>query len=230
MPRFPQEAKEAVLLARLNRFSALVEREGRREAAYLPNSGRMEELLVAGRRVFLWERMSPQRRTRYDLAMVALDSLLVSVDARMPTEILYEALQSGALPPFKSYSSVQREVRFGDSRLDFLLEGGSQRCLLEAKSVTLVRQGKALFPDAPTLRGRRHLSDLIQAKRQGWEAAIAFVIQREDASAVAPNDATDAQFGVLLRQAREEGVAIYAYSCRVSLQELTLAGEVPLAF
>lgn len=227
---FPYKAKEAILLSRLNRFSALVEREGKREAAYLPNSGRMAELLVPGRRVFLWERASPQRRTRYDLALVALDNLLVSVDSRMPAEILYEALQSRALPPFRDYSSVQREFRIGESRLDFLLTEGNRRCLLEAKSVTLVRQGRALFPDAPTLRGRRHLGELIRARKQGWEAAVVFIIQREDASVFAPNDATDPPFGALLRQAREEGVAVYAYSCHVSIRGLSLAGEMPLGF
>ena len=224
--------REASFLQRLNRFSALVELEGSEEVVYLANSGRMEELLQPGRPVLLEERFAPQRKTCYDLIIVALGEKgekMVSVDARVPAKLVYEALLRGALPHFKGYSSIYREATLGQSRLDFLLSGSNRFCFLEVKSVTLVRQGRALFPDAPTPRGRRHLRELIQAKREGYEAAIVFVIQREDAFALSPNDEMDPEFGRDLREAEERGVSIYAYGSRVSQGEITLAEEIPVS-
>jgi len=219
--------REATFLERLNRFSALVAIEGSNEAVYLANSGRMAELLQPGRKVLLEEKSDPHRKSSYDLIMVALGQKLVSVDARAPGKLVYEALMRGNLPHFDGYSSILREATLGQSRLDFLLSNHS-RYFLEVKSVTLVRQGKALFPDAPTSRGRRHLRELIQAKQQGEEAGIIFIIQREDACTFSPHDEMDPEFGRALRQARERGVAVYAYRCRVSPEEITIAEEIPV--
>lgn len=228
--RIGRELREGVFRRRLTRFSALVERGGREEMAYLPNSGRMRELLLPGRTVLLAEQAPGRRKTRYDLVMVAQDGFLVSVDARLPSVVIQEALKASALPPFAHYHSLRREATFGDSRLDFLLSDGTQDCLLEVKSVTLIREGVALFPDAPTLRGTRHLRTLIRAKQEGYEAAVIFLVQREDALCFRPNDATDPAFGHALRQAREAGVGIYCYRCEIAPEEVRLVGEVPLAF
>ncbi len=219
--------REATFLQRLNRFSALVAIEGRKEPVYLANSGRMAELLQPGRTVLLQEKSHPHRKTGYDLIMVALGEKLVSVDARVPGRLVYEAIVAGGLPHFHGYSSIHREVTMGRSRLDFLLTNHS-RCFLEVKSVTLVRQGKALFPDAPTLRGRRHLRELSHAREQEDEAGVIFVVQREDAIAFSPHDEMDPEFGRALREALAAGVAVYAYRCRVSPQQLALAGEIPV--
>jgi len=226
--KIADQIKEAGFLRRENRFACLVEVEGSKERVYLPNSGRLNSLLFPRQTVFLAERSSSSRRTRYDLVMTILNGRLVSVDARVPGELVYQALCQRTLPQFGVYSTIKREVAFGRSRLDFLLSSHISLCFLEVKSVTLVQKGRALFPDAPTLRGRRHLKSLTWAKKEGYEAAILFVIQRGDAEGFSPNDAVDAEFGHTLRAAQLHGVDLYAYRCEVSPGEIELAEQVPV--
>ncbi len=220
---------EARFLTRLNRFAALVEWEGREVMAHVANSGRLRELLEPGRRLLLAPASGEHRKTRFDLALVDLDSTLVSADARLPNALVAEALERGDLPPFAGYPQMRREVTCGESRLDLALEGPGGRCYLETKSVTLVAAGGvARFPDAPTLRGVKHLRTLSQAVASGRRAAVVFVIQRNDARSLAPHDAADPEFGVALRAAYAAGVEIYAYRCRVSPEEIRLTDPLPV--
>jgi sugar fermentation stimulation protein A len=153
---------------------------------------------------------------------------LVSADARLPNDLVHEALAAGRLPRFSGYHRIQREVFHGRSRIDLALSGPRGRCLIEVKSVTLVERGMALFPDAPTERGRRHLETLAAACRGGERAAVLFVVQRADATSFAPNDAADPAFGAALRAASARGVEVYAYRCSVTRREMTLAGGLPV--
>lgn len=232
--KFASTWKEALFLHRENRFCCRVWLEGREEQAHLANSGRLKDLLSPWRPVLLAEKCrgvqlnAPARKTRYDLSLIVLGGILVSVDARVPAELVAEALLQGKLPQFRRYPTIQREALRGESRLDFRLSRGEEECFLEVKSVTLVRGGRAFFPDAPTSRGRRHIETLLQAKREGQEAAIVFVVQREDASSFSPNDATDPQFGEKLREAGKWGVGVYAYNCQVREKSIELAEEIPV--
>ena len=214
--------------SRQNRFACMVELQGNKERVYLPNSGRLDSVLLPGQRVFLAEKASSSRRTRYDLVMTSSNGTLVSVDSRIPGELVCQALYQRALPQFGEYFSIRREVAFGRSRFDFLLSRDSAQCFLEVKSVTLVHENRAAFPDAPTLRGRRHLESLVHAKKEGYESAILFVIQREDANCFFPNDEVDPDFGQALRAAQLQGVAVYAYRCKVDLKEIELAEQLPV--
>ena len=226
--RISDNIKEATFLSRQNRFACLVKLSHGKEMVYLPNSGRLDSVLFPGQRVFLAEKPSPFRTTRYDLVAARANGTVVSVDSRVPGELVHQALCQQALPPFAQYSSIRREVPRGRSRLDFLLSGPRSQCFLEVKSVTLVAGGKALFPDAPTVRGRKHLESLTWARREGYAAAVVFVIQREDVEAFSPNDAIDADFGSALREAKRHGVDIYAYRCKVSPKEIELADQVAI--
>ncbi len=221
----------ATFVKRDNRFRVTVRVEGHPVWAHLPNSGRLRELLVPGRRVLLAAAQAPGRLTPDDLLMVDLDGTLVSIDARMPSRLLYEALRTGRLEEFAGYAEVRREVTYGQSRLDLALEGGPDggRCFIEAKSVTLVKDGVALFPDAPTQRGRRHLGELARARTEGHRAAVVFVVQRGDAISFSPHDEADPAFGQALREAAQAGVEVYAYKCRVSEGEVTLDAPLPVA-
>jgi sugar fermentation stimulation protein A len=227
--RFSDRLVQASFLRRENRFSCLVMIAGSNEVVYLANSGRLETVLEPGRKVFLAERSSPTRTTRYDLVLAAVGGLYVSVDDRVPSDLVNDALLKGDLPGFQNYSSIRREVARGRSRLDFLLSNSTSQCFLEVKSVTLVKRGLALFPDAPTLRGRRHIESLVWAKREGYDAAIVFVVQREDASRFSPNDEVDKGFGRALRLARLSGVGVHAYKCNVTTKAISLAEEIPVA-
>ncbi|MBI2906303.1 MAG: DNA/RNA nuclease SfsA [Chloroflexi bacterium] len=222
------DVQRATFLQRLSRFSALAEIEGDKHTAYLPNSGRMRELLTPGRPVFLVERRGSNRKTAFDLVMLDFGGTLVSVDARLPNQIVGEGIESGLLAPFKGYSSIRKEATYGDSRFDLLLEEGPRRCYIEAKSCTLVRDGLALFPDAITARGARHMRGLAEARRSGHGAAVVFVIQRADAVRFSPEDETDPEFGRALREAAKAGVEAYAYRCRVSTREVALDKEIPV--
>lgn len=219
---------EGFFLWRDNRFRASVRVGDRVVAAHVPNSGRLTELLTPGRPVLLQEAGKSKRLTKYDLLMVSLPGTLISIDARLPNRLVEEAVISGRLEGFEGYTKVQREVRYGRSRLDLLLEGEDRRCWVEAKSVTLVREGIGYFPDAVTSRGRRHLEELVNARAQGERAAILFVVQREDAQSLSPHDESDPQFGVVLREAVRCGIEAYAYSCYVSREEIALEQRIPV--
>ncbi|HEX77085.1 MAG TPA: DNA/RNA nuclease SfsA [Dehalococcoidia bacterium] len=219
---------EATLLERTTRFSTLVELRGQPQLAHLPNSGRLEGCLQPGARVLLAEHQAHRRRTGYDLVMALVGEVLVSVDARLPTALVAEAFSRRALAPFAGYTEMEREVTWGGSRIDLLFSAPARKGLVEVKSVTLVRGGRALFPDAPTLRGRRQLATLVQAQKQGYEAAIIFVVQRPDAFALHPNAPADPYFAQALREAVAQGVVPYAYTCQVSPDEITLTQRIPV--
>jgi len=196
--------------------------------AYLPNSGRLTELLVPGRLCYVASARSRGRKTHYDLKIVKYADTLVSVDAHLPNGLVAEALAARRLVPFQRYVNFDREVRLGDSRLDVRLRGPRGVCWVEVKSVSLVESGVARFPDAPTARGARHLRELSRAVQQGACAAIVFVVQRADACRFEPHDAADAVFGNALREATDSGVAVHSWVCRVSRAEVAIEHRIPV--
>lgn len=220
-------------LARLNRFLGTVEIPGSPETCggdsviakvHIKDSGRLEEVLLPGNLVAV--RAEPRvraRETDWDLVLVRCGTEWVSVDPSLTLKLMEQALACGGLPEFRGYSVVKREARCGGSRLDFLLMGsGVAPALVEVKSVTLVREGVALFPDAPTVRGTRHLRELIRARSEGYEASLVFVVQRRDALCVKPNRETDETFARALAEAEEAGVRVLAFRCCSSLREVSL--------
>ena len=180
-----------------------------------------------------WSRVASDRAVgepREEYGGAAPGRVLVSADARLPPGAsCWEAFHEGqAASHSPSSTQARREVVYGDSRLDLLLSGPRGACFIEVKSVTLVEDGVALFPDAPTERGRRHLGELVRAVEEGCRAAAVFVIQREDARACAPHDDADPAFGLALRDAVAAGVEVYAYVCRVTRRKIRLAHAVPV--
>jgi sugar fermentation stimulation protein A len=223
----------AAFVRRDNRFRVQVETEWGLAAAHLPNSGRLEELLMPGAPVWLTPAgpaARARRRTGYDLTLVEYSGRLVSVDARLPTELVAIALERDCAPGLPRYPVVKREVALGKSRIDFWLGGSPTEapCWLEAKSVTLVIDGAAQFPDAPTARGRRHLSELVTAVQKGEKAMVVFVIQRDDACCFSPHDSADPAFGDALRQAAFAGVEIVALGCRLTVEAIQLCDSLPV--
>ncbi len=225
---YPSDLVEGRFKARLNRFLALVDINGQEAGVHVANSGRMGELLVPGYRVLLKPQPGSHRKTAFDLALVDLGFTLASADARLPNALVAEALDQARLPQFADYPDVLREVTYGDSPLDFMLESPVGRCYLEAKSVTLVVDGVGLFPDAPTSRGTKHMHSLRKAVEEGHRAAAIFVVQRGDCEAVAPHDEADPVFGAALRESVAAGVEAYAYNCQVTEKSITLCRSVPL--
>ena len=219
---------EGIFLERVNRFLARVEVDGREVGVHVANSGRMKELFVPGWRVLVRPVAGEHRKTKYDLVLVDMGQALASADARAPNTLLAESVANGHLKQFAGYTDIRREVTFGDSRLDLMLEGPQGRCYIEAKSVTLVENGVGLFPDAPTVRGAKHLRTLITVLEAGHRAAVVFVGQRPDANAFATNDPSDPELAEALRSAVMAGVEAYAYNCEVTERSIRLDHSLPI--
>jgi len=214
-------------MSRPNRFLGVVDLDGVATYCFIPDPGRMEELLKPGSKAFLIRRESVTRKTSYDMVLVKSGRVLVSTDSRAPNMVFREALSAGELAEFKGLSVEKREPIFGDSRLDFTLTNGREQLLLEVKSCTLVRDGVGLFPDAPTSRGARQINDLVKALRLG-RAAIFFLIQREDAEALRPFSERDPKFAQALKDAANRGVEVYAYNSSVTLEGITVKKGIPV--
>ncbi len=230
--QWPIPLQPARFIRRENRFRALVECDGHLLAAHVANSGRLGELFTPGAAVWVAPFQEPAgRKTACHLALVEYADTLVSVDARLPNRLVAEALSAGRLAPLAGYATVRPEVRVGSSRLDFLLSDGQAgpRCWLEVKSVTLVEDGLALFPDAPTTRGVKHLEELAALRRNGERVAVGFVIQRSDALRFAPHPTADPAFAAALRRVQAEGVEVYAWRCAVDHNAIELTDPVPVS-
>lgn len=194
----------------------------------MPDPGRLRELLVPGRPVWLRPAPAGARRTRYSLVLTQEGGRWVSLDTSVPNRIVLAALLRGDIPEFARYREVHPEYRFGGSRLDFLLTGLPGRCLLEVKSVTLVVNGLGLFPDAVSERASRHLRELARAVGEGYRAVALFVVQRDDATAVAANAATDPLFAETLAAVVRSGVEALAMLCRVTPDGTSLGTSIPV--
>lgn len=207
---------KAIFISRPNRFIANVRMDsGEIEAVHVKNTGRCRELLKEGSEVYLSRSDSPGRSTRYDLiAAEKPGSGLFNIDSQAPNAAVKEWLEKQA------YDLVRPEYRYGDSRIDFYMERGSDRYLLEVKGCTLEKNGVGYFPDAPTERGTKHLRELTASLSDGIIAGIAFVIQAECFSEVLANEETDPAFGQALREAENAGVDVFFCICRVKPDEL----------
>ena len=223
------ELEQARFVDRPNRFAAVVERQGVREFAHVPNTGRMSELLVPGATVYI----SPSavvltRKPRYDLTLVEHRGRLVSVDSRLPPRLLVEGIGRGRVMEFDGYDRIDREVRLGRSRVDLLLSREGSRLFVETKSVNKVEDGAALFPDAATARGTKHLQSLLAAVESGHRAAAVFVVQRSDAERLVPDEQSDPMFCETLRTAVKGGIEALAYNCSVTRHEIAICSRVPV--
>lgn len=225
--KHPSKPLPATLISRPNRFLGTADLEGDQVQCFIPNPGRMHELMVPGTRVYLIPRSGEHRKTSYDLTLVEYSDTLVSIDSRLPNYMLREAIDAQTLQEFKGYHVERMEPTFYDSRLDLKLSNGTNQILVEAKSCTLVEEQIALFPDAPTKRGARHMNTLVHALEYG-RAAACFVIQRDDALEWRPNKPMDPDFTTNIRKAVEKGVEAYAFICEISLNGTKIVKQVPV--
>ncbi len=230
----------ATFIARPNRF--VVEArlgDGQLIRAHCADPGRLQELLLPGARLYVSPaKPSPRRRTTYDLRFVEhpATGVLVSLDTRVPNRLVGELLHARALEPFQNATSIRSEVSapLGQgkirSRFDFqVTDDRGIACWIEVKSVSLVEDGVALFPDAPTERGRRHLDELAEIVRTGQgRAAVVFIVQRDDAEMLKPHVQRDPAFAAALMRARATGVELYAYTCTLTVAEIVLKRQIPI--
>lgn len=206
----------AVFIARPNRFVARVRTEdGGELTVHVKNTGRCRELLLPGVPVILAGGENPARKTAFDLVGVYKNGVLFNIDSQAPNRVAAEWLASGGYDGIR-FDYVKPEYRCGDSRIDFAMEWGRERYLMEVKGCTLERDGIGYFPDAPTERGTKHLRELTKAAGEGYRCAVAFVIQTEGVWEVLPNRETDPAFADALTRAESAGVRVLFIPCRVT--------------
>ena len=210
-----------------NRFIAYVAVLGQEIKCHVPNTGRLRELLNPGVPVMVSYHPSPSRKTQYELRMVMKGDYWVSIDSQLPNSLAYEAITMNVLKELSGYSEVKREVSYQNSRFDLQLLG-EDICFVEVKGVTLERDGWSYFPDAPTLRGKKHIEELVHAVKNGYRGVLLFVIQLEAVNGFSPNSSTDPDFAKAIKYASENGVELLAYRCFVSPEEVFIAEKVPV--
>ena len=224
------QIQRAVFHARPNRFLAEVSLpDGTPVRAHVRNTGRCAELLVPGARVFLEYSKNPNRRTPCDLVAVekavAGGTRLINMDSSAPNQVVGEWLAAGGLGPVEQ---LRAEYTLGDSRFDFCAVRNGRPLLVEVKGCTLEEDGVARFPDAPTLRGLKHVRELTARAQQGWDCCVLVVIQMKGVTRFCPNWATQPAFGTALAEAAAAGVEVRAMDCRVTPDALFLDAPVPV--
>jgi len=220
-----QNVVEGIFVNRPNRFIATVNINGSVETVHVKNTGRCKELLVPGVKVYLEKSNNASRKTAYDLVTVIKnENQFVNIDSQVPNAVFTEFISQSDM--FNKNAIIRREVTYKSSRFDIYVEDGNRKCFIEVKGVTLEKSGVALFPDAPTVRGTKHVYELIDAKNSGFESYIAFVIQMKGATSFTPNTVTDANFSKALKNAYESGVNILAYDCRVTQDSIEIDEKV----
>jgi sugar fermentation stimulation protein A len=231
--RFETPLVAGVLLRRYQRFLADVQLDdGRLLTAHTPNTGSMQGCCRPGSRVWLRDSGSSTRKYPYTWELVEAEpDVWVGINTGLANALVREAIENGTVAALQGYSQIRQEVRYGEenSRIDLLLEradGG--RCYVEVKNATLVENGTALFPDAVSSRGAKHLRELAAMVRQGHRAVIFFCVQRRDAQRVAPADAIDPVYGRTLREVLAQGVEVLAYRAQVAPEGITLAVPLPV--
>ena len=207
---------KANFISRPNRFIAQVDLAGQQITVHVKNTGRCKELLLPGVTVYLEKSDNPNRKTLYDLVAVEAGVGLVNIDSQAPNAVVKEWLLQ------KDYEVVIPEYKYGNSRIDFYMERGADKYLMEVKGCTLIKDGIGYFPDAPTERGVKHLRELAEATKLGYKAIIAFVIQVEGVSEVRPNIDTHPEFGTALEEAVKAGVEVLFLPCQVKPDELLI--------
>lgn len=221
----------AIFIERPNRFIAICDINGKVVKAHVRNTGRYRELLIKGVRVYLEvSDTEKKRKTDYTLIAVEKGDRLVNIDSMAPNKVLLETLRNGNLLLFNIEKPllIKPEKQFQESRFDFYLETDTKKAFIEVKGVTLEENNIALFPDAPTQRGVKHIIELEKAAKEGYEAYIVFIVQMKGVTSFSPNIKTHPQFGDELKKAFGSGVHVLCFDCYVGKDYISLGKSIPV--
>jgi len=229
------EFYKAYFLRRPNRFLAYVRRENSKEEiqAHVPDPGRLKELLVPNAELIVRKEDKKNRKTRYTIVGIKKDEIWVNIESIFTNNIFLKEYEK--IPEFKDYKIIRNEYTYGNSRFDFLLESKTyeKKALVEVKGVTLVEDKVALFPDAPTTRGVRHVKELIEAVKDGYESFMVFIIKRDDAVLFKPNWSTDKKFSDELVNASKNRIRICSVKCHydpIEEKRIDIIDNIPIRF
>lgn len=221
------DIQDGVFISRPNRFVAMAEIGGEETRCHVKNTGRLGELLIPGAQLTVQRANSPGRKTGYDIIGVKTEKGYVNIDSQAPNRLFEEWLLSGngTVKP----AEIKREYKYLSSRLDFMITGeDGERHLVETKGVTLIEGDVALFPDAPTERGVRHLEHLSRAVDEGFVSWAVFIVKAGFAQSFSPNEGRPPEFARALRLAEKSGVNILALCCDVSRDEISVKRQLPV--
>ncbi|MDD2496623.1 MAG: DNA/RNA nuclease SfsA [Desulfitobacteriaceae bacterium] len=218
--------KKGIFLRRPNRFIAIVNIDGRNEMVHVRNTGRCMELLIPGTPVIVVKAENPNRKTKFSLVAVNKGERLINIDSTIPNDVIYEGIQADKVKDLENTTELKREVSYKNSRFDIFFESRHACGFVEVKGVTLEKDNIALFPDAPTVRGTKHVYEMIDAFYAGYRGYILFLIQMKDVRYFTPNREMDPLFSKALTEAKEAGVKILAYDSLVTENTIILGDPV----
>lgn len=219
------------LIKRYKRFLADIRlSDGTKVTAHCPNSGSMTGCSTPGRPVYISFHSSPKRKLPYTWELIDMETSLVGVNTMVPNRLVAETINKKEIKELRTFDTLRREVRVGErSRLDLKLEkAGAPSCYIEIKNCTLVESRRALFPDAVTIRGQKHLGELAGLVEKGNRCVMFFLIQRMDATSFAPADHIDPVYGEKLRWAAAKGVELIAYDVKIDLKQIRIHRKLPI--
>lgn len=226
---FKENLVHGKLLRRYKRFLADVELDdGTQVVAHCTNSGSMKSCLEVGAEVYLTPVDDPKRKTRFTWEMIKINGTWVGINTGNPNILAAEAIQQRSIPGMDFYSEVRREVRFQDSRFDVLASNDTEQCFIEVKNVSMKDGRYALFPDAVTVRGRKHLNTLVKVKNAGLRAVMFYVVQRCDVDRFAPAREIDPDYALALEEAMKQGVEVFVLQVRVTPHEIKIIRTLPV--
>ncbi len=211
-------------ISRPNRFIANVEIDGEIQVVHVKNTGRCKELLLPGSTVYCEKSDNPNRKTAYDLVAVEKGKLLINMDSQAPNVAFSEFIHDGSFKDGIEY--IARERKYKNSRFDFYFKRNGKEYFAEVKGVTLEDEGVVLFPDAPTERGVKHLTELEDAVKNGYGGCVVFVVQLKEAKYFTPNRKTHPEFADKLKEVQKAGVEIFAYTCNVTPNSISLLSQI----
>lgn len=218
--------RQAKFISRKNRFTAEILIDGKVQLCHVKNTGRLKELLLKDARVYVEEHDDASRKTRFSLIAVQKGGEVVNIDSQAPNKVFYEWVRNGGF--IDGVTLIKPEKTFGNSRFDCYIEAGDRKMFVEVKGVTLEKNGVALFPDAPTERGVKHLRELCECKKEGYEASIVFVVQMKGVHSFTPNSDTHAEFAKTLKECALCGVDVICVDCEVTPSTLKIDERVKI--
>lgn len=231
--RFTPALMQGKLLRRYKRFLAdIALADGTEITIHCPNTGSMRNCLFPGEPVWFSTSANPKRKYAHTWELMGTpEGGLIGIHSGNANALVEEAIKQGIISELSGYDSLRREVKYGDenSRIDLLLEGAQKpACYIEVKSCTLLEGEQGYFPDAVSLRGQKHLRELIQMVNLGHRAVLLFVVQHTQIHSVAPAEHIDPEYTKLLKMAALAGVEVLAYRCEISPTEIHLAQACPV--
>jgi len=226
--KFKEKLLQGSLIKRYKRFFVDLYYQNKIITAHCPNSGSMLGLLKKNNKVWFSKSDNPKRKLKYTLEIIEVDKKLVGVNTHSTNKIILEALKEKKIKKLIQYDLIKSEVKFSNhTRFDFLISNKKEKCFLEVKNVTLVREKEiAEFPDAITSRGNKHLRELIDAKKKGYQSYLLYLIQREDCKSFKIAKDIDKEYKIIYDKALKNGVNVLCYDCKLNSEEIIINNQI----